>query len=147
MPYSYQGVHPTNHNPLMKLFTALLVAAVSLHSLATTSAQADDFKTCQQTWTQLKELGLDPSKSMKPCTNLVSYKTPAQRVQAAGGRTALIRKCEAIWKPQLKDQRSYRYDSANVAAAAKSLKVTVTYSAKNSFGGYVPGTFTCNFGG
>lgn len=131
----------------MKLFTALLLAAVSFHSLATTSAQADDIKTCQKTWTQLKERGLDPSKSMKPCTNLVNYKTPAQRVQDAGGRTALTRKCEAMFKSELKNPRSYRYDATYVAAMNNWLKVTINYKATNSSGAVTSGTFACRFDG
>ena len=128
----------------MKLITAL--AAITLIA-APAQAGLTDQQNCVKTWNQLKSLGMDPSKSMRPCHTLNSYQNPAQRINAAGGRTALIRKCEGIWKPQLKDQGSYRYDNASIAVAGKGLKVTVKYTAKNSFNARVPGTFACNFGG
>ena len=73
---------------------------------------------------------------------------PADRVKSNGGRTAMIRKCEAIWKPQLKSQRSYSYKGADlIAQGGNKIKVVVKYTATNSFNARVPGTFTCNFGG
>ena len=130
----------------MKLFTAL--AALTLIAAPVPAfAGSSDVAACQKTWNQLKELGMDPAQSMKPCASLDNYKSPAQRIAAAGGKTALIRNCEAIWKPQLKDQRSYSYQSAEVIASDDSFKVTVQYTANNSFGARTPGNFACNFGG
>ena len=81
------------------------------------------------------------------CAGLKAHKSPQQRVNAAGGRTALIRKCEAMNKSTLKDPRSYRYDNATIAATTNQLKVKVSYRASNSFGGVVPGQFSCTFNG
>lgn len=109
------------------------------------TAKLSNYEVCLKTQQDLIEFGGDPSKM--DCEAVKNYKTPAQRVQAAGGVTFLTRKCEAISKSELKDPRSYRYDTTNVAAMDGWLKVTVSYRATNSFGAVVPGTFACRFDG
>ena len=60
------------------------------------------------------------------CEAVKNYRTPAQRIAAAGGQTQLIRGCEAILKPVLNDPNSYRYTSGHIFASTdKELNITV----------------------
>ena len=126
----------------MKLFTiaaALLIAAPA-------QAASNDYQNCLKLKAELNALQPGLGDKSYDCERVRTWKSPSDRVKAAGGRTALIRKCEAIHKPLLKDPRSYRYDSADVVVKETGFQVNVRYRAKNSFNAYVPGKFTCNFG-
>ena len=80
------------------------------------------------------------------CEGVQNYKTPQQRLAAAGGQTKLIRECEASFRPQLKDPDSYRYTSARIVSdSSETMAVTVLYTATNSFGARIQTTQTCNF--
>ena len=80
------------------------------------------------------------------CERVKNYKTPQQRLAAAGGQTKLIRECEASFRPQLKDPDSYRYTSARIVSdSSETMAVTVLYTATNSFGARIQTTQTCNF--
>lgn len=81
------------------------------------------------------------------CERVRTWQSPQERVNAAGGRIALIHKCEGIWKPQLKNPGSYSFERADVIAKEKGFEVNVRYRARNSFNAVVPGSFKCNFGG
>ena len=73
---------------------------------------------------------------------------PAYRIKAAGGQQSMVRGCEAIIKPSLKDPNSYRYLSGRVTIpTAKSMNVIVNYTATNGFGGRVQSNYTCEFNG
>ena len=106
-----------------------------------------NYQVCVESRAELIKYNIPIPAGSYECDKLADYKSPQQRVNAAGGRTALIRKCEAIHKPTLKDPRSYRYDDAQIAATAKQLNVKVSYRAKNSFNAVIPGTFSCTFNG
>ncbi len=129
----------------MKLLTALAtLALVAAPVQANASTNVQD---CLKLKAQLNELQAGLGDKSTDCKALANYVKPADRVKNNGGRTAMIRKCEAIWKPQLKSQRSYSYKGADfVAKGGNKVKVTVKYTATNSFNARVPGTFTCNFG-
>lgn len=102
-----------------------------------------NYEVCLKTQQDLIGLGGDPSKM--DCEAVKSYRTPAQRIAAAGGQTQLIRGCEAILKPVLNDPNSYRYISGHIFAPTdKELNITVRYTATNGFGGRVQSTYTCH---
>jgi len=106
-----------------------------------------NYQICVESRAELIKYNIPIPAGSYECDKLADYKSPAQRVAAAGGRTALIRKCEALHKPTLKDPRSYRYDKANIVAKKSKLIVKVDYRAKNSFNAVIPGTFSCTFNG
>ena len=106
-----------------------------------------DYEACLYNKKQLNDYQPGLGDKSYDCERVRTWKSPQERVKAAGGRTALIRKCEAIWKPQLKNPGSYSYDSADVIAKDKGFEVNVRYRARNSFNAVVPGSFKCNFGG
>jgi hypothetical protein len=86
-------------------------------------------------------------KSMD-CDHVKKWKTPAQRIAAAGGQSKLIRACERSFRSSLKDPGSYRYQNANIIMAdAKRMTVMVNYTATNSFGGRIQEVQTCTFKG
>ena len=129
----------------MKLFTAL--AALTLIAAPVQASTPADYQNCLKLRAEVNAIQPGLGDKSYNCDRVKNWKTAAERQTAAGGRTALIRKCEGIWKPQLKSQRSYSYNNAQISMSANTTTVKVNYSAKNSFGGRVPGTFTCNFGG
>ena len=132
---------------MKKLFIAA-AAVAALTSVGPESAQAkSNYQVCVESRAELIKYNIPIPAGSFECDKLADWKSPQQRVNAAGGRTALIRKCEAIHKPTLKDPRSYRYDDATIAATAKQLNVKVSYRAKNSFNAFVPGSFSCTFNG
>lgn len=101
-----------------------------------------NYEVCLKTQQDLIEFGGDPSKM--DCEAVKNYRTPAQRIAAAGGQTQLIRGCEDILKPVLNDPNSYRYTSGHIFASTdKELNITVRYTATNAFGGRVQGTYNC----
>lgn len=105
-----------------------------------------NYEVCLKTQQDLIELGVDPNKM--DCEAVKNYRTPAQRIAAAGGQTQLIRGCEAILKPELNDPNSYRYLSGRITAPdQKTLGITVNYTATNAFGGRVQGTYACTTNG
>ena len=106
-----------------------------------------DYEACLHNKQQLNELEAGLGDKSMNCEGVKAWKAPQERINAAGGRTALIRKCEDINKPLLKDPGSYRYDNATIAAGTDKLTVNVTYRAKNSFNAVVPGSFSCTFNG
>ncbi|QNJ06535.1 hypothetical protein SynMEDNS5_01820 [Synechococcus sp. MEDNS5] len=129
----------------MKLITAL--AALTLIAAPVQAGNQADYQNCLKLKAEVNAIQAGLGDKTYDCKRVKNWKSPADRIKAVGGKTALIRKCEAIWKPQLKDQRSYRYQNAQVIATdAKTFKVNVQYTATNSFGGRVPGKFSCNFG-
>ena len=123
------------------------VAAALLLATPVNASNEADYQSCLKLRAELNAVQAGLGDKSTDCNRVRTWKNPQERVNAAGGRTALIRKCEAIWKPQLKDQGSYRYKDANIAVTEEKLNVTVNYTATNSFGGRVPGQFTCGFGG
>ena len=130
----------------MKIFTALAALTLIAAPVNASTKGMSDYDACLYNKAELESMQAGLGKNFD-CDGLKGWKSPADRIKAVGGKTALIRKCEAIWKPQLKDQGSYRYQNAQVIATdAKTFKVNVQYTAKNSFGGRVPGKFACNFG-
>ena len=130
---------------MKKLFIAA-AAVAALTSIGSAPARAD-YDQCLKLRAEVNAIQPGLGDKSYDCEGLRSFKSPQQRVNAAGGRTALIRKCEAIHKPTLKDPRSYRYDDATIAATANQLNVKVSYRAKNSFNAFVPGSFSCTFNG
>ena len=69
---------------------------------------------------------------------------PAYRIKAAGGQQQLIRGCEAILKPSLKDPNSYRYLGGQVVVTSQTdMEVRLNYTATNSFGGRIQGDYIC----
>ena len=69
---------------------------------------------------------------------------PAYRINAAGGQQAMIRSCESILKPSLKDPNSYRYLKGQVVVTSQTeMEVRLTYTATNSFGGRTQNAYTC----
>lgn len=105
-----------------------------------------NYEVCLKTQQDLIEFGGDPSKM--DCEAVKNYRTPAQRIAAAGGQTQLIRGCEAILKPALNDPNSYRYLSGRIIApTTESMDIVVNYTATNAFGGRVQGTYTCTTNG
>ena len=130
-------------------FITLLAPVVAAASFFTAPAQANqsDYQTCLKLRAELNALEAGLGDKSTNCGLVQNHKTPQERIKALGGRTALIRKCEALNKPSLKDPRSYRYDKANVVARKDSFAVQVHYRAKNSFNATVPGNFSCSFKG
>ena len=129
----------------MKLFTAL--AALSIIAAPVQANNQADYQNCLKLKAQLNELQAGMGDKSTNCKKVRDWVNPADRVKNNGGRTAMIRKCEGIWKPQLKSQRSYSFKGADlIAEGGNKTKVVVKYTAKNSFNARVPGTFTCNFG-
>ena len=109
---------------------------------AVKAAKLTNYEVCLKTQQDLIEFGGDPSEM--DCEAVKNYKTPAQRIAAAGGQQRLIRGCEAILKPALNDPNSYRYLSGRITVPdQKTLGVTVNYTATNAFGGRVQGTYAC----
>ena len=105
-----------------------------------------NYEVCLKSKQDLIEFGGDPSAM--DCESVKNYKTPAQRIAAAGGQQSMIRGCEAIIKPSLKDPNSYRYLSGRITTpTAKSMNVVVNYTATNGFGGRVQSTYTCTYNG
>ena len=101
-----------------------------------------NYEVCLKTQQDLIEFGGDPSEM--DCEAVKNYKTPAQRIAAAGGQQRLIRGCEAILKPALNDPNSYRYLSGRITVPdQKTFDITVNYTATNAFGGRVQGTYAC----
>ena len=122
--------------------TAKNRAALEAPKAAPKAAKLTNYEVCLKTQQDLIEFGGDPSKM--DCEAVKNYKTPAQRIAAAGGQQRLIRGCEAILKPALNDPNSYRYLSGRITVPdQKTLGVTVSYTATNAFGGRVQGTYTC----
>ena len=129
----------------MKKALAIALAA-SLFAFGTEPAKAD-YDQCMKFKAEFNAIQPGLGDKSYDCEGLRSYKSPQERVNAAGGRTSLIRKCEALHKPTLKDPRSYRYDKANIVAEKSELIVKVDYRAKNGFNAVVPGSFSCTFNG
>lgn len=102
-----------------------------------------DYESCLHNDKVLADMGIE---SGYECERVKNYKTPQQRLAAAGGQTKLIRECEASFRPQLKDPDSYRYTSARIVSdSSETMAVTVLYTATNSFGARIQTTQTCNF--
>ena len=105
-----------------------------------------NYEACLYNKAQLNELQAGFGDKSYDCASVKDYKTPAQRIAAAGGQTQLIRGCEAILKPSLKDPNSYRYLNGRIVAKDKStLEVNVQYTATNSFGGRVQNVHVCEY--
>ena len=116
--------------------------AATPKAVAPKAAKLSNYEVCLKTQQDLIEFGGDPSKM--DCEAVKNYRTPAQRIAAAGGQTQLIRGCESILKPALNDPNSYRYISGRIVASTnKELNITVNYTATNAFGGRVQSTYNC----
>ena len=103
-------------------------------------AAKSDYESCLEVNKQLASVGVEGND----CERVKNWQSPQQRLAAAGGRTQLIRTCEASFKPMLKDPGSYRFLDADVVATANNgFDVTVRYTATNSFGGHVQQKHTC----
>jgi len=127
--------------------TFLTIEALTPQASTANTKGMSDYEACLYNKKELNELQAGLGDKSYDCERVRTWKSPQERVKAAGGRTALIRKCEAIWKPQLKNPGSYSYESADVIAKDKGFEVKVRYRSKNSFNAVVPGSFKCNFGG
>ena len=131
----------------LKLFPLFAAAALTIGTAPAMANSQDDFQACLKLKAQLNELQAGMGDKSTSCERVRDWVNPADRAKSNGGRTAMIRKCEAIWKPQLKSQRSYSYEGADlIAQGGNKIKVVVNYTATNSFNARVPGAFTCNFG-
>ena len=79
-------------------------------------------------------------------TEAVLKAQPAYRIKAAGGQQQLIRGCESILKPNLKDPNSYRYLNGRVVVTSQTeMEVRLRYTATNSFGGRTQNVYTCTY--
>ena len=108
------------------------------------AAAKSDHDSCLELRAQINELQAGLGDKSYDCDRVKNWVAPKDRLAAAGGRTQLIRNCEATFKPLLKDPASYRYQGADVVAnASNGMDVTVRYTATNSFGGRVQETHTC----
>ena len=126
-------------------------AAEAKEAVAEKPAQAEklsDYDNCLKLRAEVNAVQAGLGDKSYDCERVKNWKTPVERVAAAGGRDRLIRSCEASFKSSLKDPNSYRYLGAQVVAKNdKELTVSVNYTATNSMGGRVQGTETCTFQG
>ena len=131
---------------MKRLLIPFIALAFSAPVQASTKGMSD-YEACLYNREQINKLQPGLGDKSFNCERVRTWKSPTDRIKAKGGQTALIRKCESIIKPSLKNPNSYRYSNGRIVATESELKVKVSYRARNSFNAVVPETFTCTFKG
>ena len=131
---------------MTRFFLPFIALALIAPAQASTKGMSD-YEACVYNREQVNQVQPGLGDKSYNCERVRTWRSPADRVKAAGGKTALIRKCEASFKPSLKNPGSYRYVNGHVVASENQLTVKVSYRARNSFNALVPETFTCTFKG